>query len=243
MKWSSLAAALALALVHLSAGRLRFLDVIPRSRWLSFGSGISVAYVFVHVLPELADSQRHFARAHLGPLGEFERHVYLIAMLGLGVFYGLERLAQRSRAVQRRSGGEDSTSAGVFWLHLASYGVYNAIIGSVLRQRESYSTTSLALFTVAMAAHFVVNDYGLRHAHARRYLRTGRWLLSAAIVAGWLLDTMTDVHPAALAALFAFLAGGVLLNVLKEELPAERESAFWAFALGAVGYAVLLLLA
>jgi hypothetical protein len=41
--------------------------------------------------------------------------------------------------------------------------------------------------------------------------------------------------------LFAFLAGGVVLNVLKEELPEERESRFWAFALGAASYTALLL--
>ena len=45
-----------------------------------------------------------------------------------------------------------------------------------------------------------------------------------------------------LALLFAFLAGGIVLNVLKEELPAERESRFSAFVLGAAGYAAILLL-
>jgi len=39
----------------------------------------------------------------------------------------------------------------------------------------------------------------------------------------------------------AFLGGGVVLNVLKEEIPTERQSGFWAFALGAVVYAALLL--
>jgi hypothetical protein len=31
------------------------------------------------------------------------------------------------------------------------------------------------------------------------------------------------------------------MNVLKEELPEERESRFWAFALGAALYTMLLL--
>jgi hypothetical protein len=39
----------------------------------------------------------------------------------------------------------------------------------------------------------------------------------------------------------AFLAGGVVLNVLKEKLPEQRESRFWAFALGPAFYTVLLL--
>lgn len=62
-----------------------------------------------------------------------------------------------------------------------------------------------------------------------------------AVLAGWGVGVSTEVHPAALAALFAFLAGGVILNVLKEELPEERNSAFSAFALGSFCYAALLL--
>lgn len=38
------------------------------------------------------------------------------------------------------------------------------------------------------------------------------------------------------------MAGGIVLNVLKEELPAERESRFSAFVLSAGGYAAILLL-
>ena len=52
---------------------------------------------------------------------------------------------------------------------------------------------------------------------------------------------MTEIPEVAIAVLVAFLAGGVVLNVLKKELPEERESRFWAFALGATLYAALLL--
>ena len=41
----------------------------------------------------------------------------------------------------------------------------------------------------------------------------------------------------------AFLAGGVILNVLKEELPEERKSRIAPFFIGAFGYAAILLLA
>ncbi len=40
--------------------------------------------------------------------------------------------------------------------------------------------------------------------------------------------------------LIAFLAGGVVLNALKEELPKGRESCFAAFLSGAAGYTALL---
>ncbi len=42
--------------------------------------------------------------------------------------------------------------------------------------------------------------------------------------------------------LFAFLAGGVVMNTMKDEIPLDGSGNFPAFALGATGYAVLLLL-
>ena len=66
--------------------------------------------------------------------------------------------------------------------------------------------------------------------------------VAAAPVAGLLLGLVMNVSAVLLSALFAFLAGGIILNVLKEELPEDRRSRFRAFALGATSYAALLLL-
>jgi hypothetical protein len=230
-----------LALIHILGGRLRFLNVIPRSRWLSGASGVSVAYVFVHILPDLAASQETIRAAAGRSLGFLEHHVYLLALLGMMVFYGLERLAKRSRSAGDQRGEGDITSPGVFWIHIGSFGLYNALIGYLLLHRERPGLTSLLFFFAAMATHFLVNDFGLRQDHKERYDRQGRWLLSTSVMLGWVIGATMRVHPAVVAMLFSFLAGGVVLNVLKEELPEERKSNFWAFAAGAVGYAALLL--
>ena len=100
---------------------------------------------------------------------------------------------------------------------------------------------SLSFFFVAMGAHFLVNDYGLRRHHQEAYNRIGCWLLAGSVLVGYGIGLMTPIHELMLAVLFAFLAGGVILNVIKEELPEEQESLFWAFALGAALYTALLL--
>jgi zinc transporter ZupT len=238
--YAALAAAVALALVHLFAGKLRSLEGIPRSVWLSTAGGVSVAYVFLHLLPELAEGQEQLRESVGGVLGFAERHVYIMALLGLAVFYGLDRLALESRR-DRGERVEGRTPAGVFWIHVVSFSIYNALIGYLLLHRQGDSLSGLALYSVAMALHFVVNDYGLREHHQERYHRTGRWVLAAAIVAGWLLGRAVEVPEAAVSLLVAFLAGGIILNVLKEELPDERRSRFWALAAGMSVYAALLL--
>jgi hypothetical protein len=241
--------ALGLASVHIGAGYLRFLDVIPRSRWLSLASGVSVAYVFIHILPELS---HHQAQLFEGKTGKewtwLDHHIFLLSLMGLVAFYGLERLAQRSRRQAAETpphhcaqSQTEATFTGIFWLHMGSYGLYNALIGYLLVHREDQSLQNLLLFFSAMALHFVVNDYGLRHHYRAAYHRYGRWLLALAAVVGWLVGVATGVHETFIAILFALLSGGVILNVLKEELPEERESRFWAFALGVCGYALILM--
>ncbi len=232
--------AVGLAIVHVFAGKLRFLTFKPRSRWLSAAGGVSLAYVFVHVLPDLARSQEELLKLQFGAMRFLESHVYLLALTGLLTFYGLERLAKASKTAGIRH-GHDSTSPGVFWLHIGMFGIYNGLIGYLLLHRETPGRLSLLTFFLAMSTHFLVNDHGLRHDHKARYDTYGRWLLSVAVLAGWTVGAATEIHKAAVAAMFGFLAGGVVLNVLKEEIPEERESTFWALVVGAVGYAVLLL--
>jgi uncharacterized membrane protein YhhN len=93
-----------------------------------------------------------------------------------------------------------------------------------------------------MAVHFVVNDYGMRRDHKGRYYRIGRWLITAGLVLGWAVGALTEIPEATMAVLTAFLAGSIVMNVLKEELPEERRSRFWAFAAGAAACAALLLI-
>lgn len=227
-----LTAAVIMAALHFFAGRLRFLDVIPRSRWLSVAGGISVAYVVVHLLPELAEYQESIGEATSPLLASFERHLYILALVGLAAFYGVEAWARRSRQ-ESENGAERAATA----FSLSTYAVYNALIGYLLARREG----ALLLFAFAMGVHFIVNDHGLRQNHASAYHRWGRWLLAAAVVAGALVGMAGEVPEAAVGIPLGFTAGGTVLNVLKEELPEERQSRFSAFALGAAGYTVLLL--
>ncbi|WP_284734586.1 hypothetical protein [Sphingosinicella terrae] len=229
-------------LIHVLGGRLTMLSTIPRSIWLSGAGGVAVAYVFVHLLPELADHQLTLgARARRsGFLGSIESHAYLIALFGLAIFYGIERYA---RSASHRSPDEtgEAGSMSIFWVHLGAFALYNVLIGYLLVHREETDLRGLIIYAVAMGLHFMVNDHALREQHGQTYHLYGRWVLAAAAVAGLLIGLATEISELLLGAFFAFLAGGVILNVLKEELPKERQSRFSAFAGGAGLYSALLL--
>lgn len=226
-----------LAAVHVLSPWLTFLDTVPRSRWLSFAGGISTAYVFVHLMPELA----HLQGESGATFWQAETELFLVALAGLATFYGLERWAKSHAAAADRTREMPVES---FRLHVGSFAVYNMIVGYVLPERLADGGLSeLAFYTLAMVLHFVVNDRGLYAEHGARYLAFGRWVLAGAAVLGALLGLVVELPEIVIALLIAFLGGGVILNVLKEELPEERESRFWAFAAGAAIYAALLHLA
>jgi hypothetical protein len=237
----SLIVAVVLAVVHVIAGKLRFLDGTPRTIWLSAAGGVSVAYVFVHILPELAEAQDKFREHNTGWLAQVELHSWLLALTGLAIFYGLERLVKQHQ--MRTPHEREGAAAGVFWIHTASFAVYNLLFGYLLPHREGAGVLSLSFYGVAIAFHFLVNDFGLRQDHKDRYDGIVRWVLAAALLGGYIVGRVATLPELGTSAVFALLAGGIVLNVLKEELPAERQSRFSAFAGAAAGYAALLILA
>lgn len=232
---------LLLVAVHLGAGHLGRLEGAPRNGWLSAAGGVSVAYVFVHLLPEVAHVDERIAVS--GLVGALERHAYVMALVGLVVFHALEHLAVASRARSRRAGGIDRASPGALAVHVASFAAYNALVGYLIVRRVEEDAWQLGLFTVAIALHFVVVDFGLRAHHRHAYEHVVRWILAAALPAGLAVGAVAALPEAAIGLMLAFLAGAIVLNSIKDEVPGQGESRLAPFVLGAAGYAALLLAA
>jgi zinc transporter ZupT len=235
--WAVAAAALLFVAVHLFVGRLHVLRSVPRSSWLSLSGGAAVAYVFLHLLPELAEHQRNVADP--SPTPADARSVYLVALLGLATFYGLERHARRAGRGVRNGGGEDPTG----WRLRRARGIVRGLQPARgLPPRASGEARSGGALPLRRGdgPSLPGHDHGLREHYGGRYDRLARWWFAAAVIAGCVLGIVVELPATVIAMLFAFLAGGVLLNVMKEELPEERESAFLPFVAGVAAYAALL---
>lgn len=237
--------ALVLAALHLAVPRIRRLPFVPEAATGSFAGGLAVAYVFLHLLPEIAAGNEAVGAALadvLRPTPLIDLGIFLVALIGFTAFYGLERLADRQgRVAARRSGGrapDDRPAAGlsgVYRLHLASFMVYNALITYTMVLRLRTGLAFALLFTVAMGLHFVLTDRGLEERYRQQFSVRGRVALAAALLVGWVLSAVFAPSSTLVVALLtALLAGSILLNVFKEEIPAGRRSSFGWFVVGLV---------
>lgn len=228
---TALFGAFALALVHLFAGHIR-IPAGVRPAWLSFAGGVSTAYVFIHILPLINRfSIRAGEDAERWQQGEW---VFAAALAGTCAYYAVETLI--------RSHGEERRTAS-FLIHIGAFAFYNALIGYMLTDLPLRGAIDAIAFYGALALHFAVVDRDLRTRHPRLYDGFGQWIMAGAVLGGAVAGLFEILPEGPMIAGFAFLAGGMMLNVLKEELPAESHGRLLPFTLGAGTFGLLFVLA
>ena len=245
--FGSLAAAVVFAGAYLAGGGIDASEAgerfWSRRRFLSAAAGISVAYVFIDVLPELEFQRQVIVKAAGGNALLFaEQRIYLLALLSFVVMYGLEHMVLVNRERRRETVAAGEADA-VFWVQLAGYAAYSALIGYLVIERAERGVLPLVAYTFAMTVHFLIVDHAIDEEHGRAYRPRGRWLLAASVLVGWLIGVVTPLSEVVVARLFAVLAGGVVITSLRAELPDDREGRFWPFCLGAVIFAAILIFA
>ena len=214
---------------------------------VSFAACLSLAYVFVDLLPEMSGLGDELLEEEALPIPFPEYFVYLAALAGFVLFYGLERLVRwhdpEKKAERRGSEQEKEEENRIdYKIKFAGLGAYTALVLYLMNAaiREG-SAEGLVVYVIAMAFHFLAMRHGLRVEFPGIYMSGGRWILAGLCVAGAVLGFLIDL-PIHFEALFLGFFGGLLImNTTVMELPSEKEGRFWAFGLGAALYAALLM--
>jgi hypothetical protein len=184
----------------------------------------------VDLLPKLAKSDLIVTAALSGVFPYFERHVYVMALLGFLLFF----MVGKSHTILAKR--------EAFWLSLGSYALFNFLVGYAVVDTENPEVQPIVLFTFAMALHYFVNDYALSSAHKSEYGNLGKWLLVVALFTGWFAGLLVELPAAGVALVSAFIGGGVIMNVTRHELPDKNPNSLGAFLLASVLYTAVLLL-
>jgi len=215
-----------LAVVPLVAGGVHGLGARWHARSLSAAGGVAIAYVFVHLLPELSTAQADVEGSGLIPY--LEHHVYVFALFGLVAAFGNQRFALAHEAER-----------AVVAIGVASIGAF--LVGYSLASRDDAAIQPIVLFTVALGLHYLVVDHGIASRYPHAYGRVGRYVVSGSVLAGGAMTILVELSPAALALMLALIAGAVILETFRHELPQAGSINFVAFVSSAAVYTALLL--
>lgn len=199
---------------------------------VSLGAGLSAAYVFVHVLAELAEARVVIAELESVPRPFEGRIVYFVGLLGFLAAYALDHIyhpGETGSANQRRS----------LVRHVAGFALYVALVAYLVV--HGLDGAPHQLFGLAMAAHFLVINRTLTDEYGEAYTWRFRAVLSTAVIAGWIVGLSAGVPRSAIAMLLAFVSGAVIMNSAVSELSTKRQGHLGPFIAGAVIFGVLLI--
>lgn len=232
------AAAMLFAAAFVFGGRVHPMRFLFRERRsvVSFGAGISAAYVFVHVMPELARVRHAFAVSVSLPLRYEGMAIYLVALLGFLLFYGLDHLRARLREPEAAQLG-----GRAFGLHVGGFAAYVSLLGYLLVRNLETSQASTGFYVLAITFHLLAVDHELRNEHGAVYERAGRFVLAGAALSGWGIGLLVALPQHVIALLLAFLSGAIIMNSTIMELPSEKDGRFLPFVTGGVVYGLILL--
>jgi hypothetical protein len=230
-------AALLFAAAFLVGGRVRPIRALidPRSL-ISFGAGMSAAYVFVYLMPEMHGARRAFAESVSITLRYEGMSIYFLALVGFLVFYGLEHLRARLR-----ENAEERQVGLAFKIHIGGFAAYVWVMAYLLVHSLEQTSASTALYTIAITFHFLALDRTLRNEHGAVYQRIGRFVLAGMCVFGWGTGLLLFLPNYVLAMLVAFISGAIIMNSTIMELPTEKDGRFLWFMSGGIVYGLILM--
>jgi zinc transporter ZupT len=229
--------ALALAGAHFFAYRVSKLPAKVQDVLASVGGGAAIAYIFVHLMPELAIGGRNLTELNIAqftPTPITEAGLFLTAMVGLVTFFVLDIRTEEGRASTRTS----------YRIHMLSFASISAIYAYTLPSLVTTGLDYAILFTVVIGAHLLLADRALARAHPNQFAHETRWVGIAAVAIGFLASyLLPPANEYILAVATAFLGGVLLLTTFREELPSASRARVPWFLLGVSVMTVLLLIA
>jgi hypothetical protein len=231
-------AALLFAATFLVGKKIKPLRVFiknPRSI-ISFGAGMSSAYVFMHLMPELHEARSTFVESVSMTLRFEGMAIYFLSLVGFLVFYGLDHL--RNRLDETTQAGEVGLA---FKVQVGGFAAYVWLMSYLLIHHLGTAPVSTAMYAIAIAFHFLALDHTLRNEHGETYLRIGQFALAAAAIVGWTSGLLFALPHHVLALLVAFVSGAIIMNSTMMELSGGKEARYLPFLSGGIIYGLILL--
>ena len=199
------------------------------SSWVPFTGGIAIGYVFIYLLPKLSDFTQIIIAQNPDDWEFLHYRLYLVALAALVIYLITDLFYINDKEEQP-------------WrlkIHAAGFCSYSLLIGIVIANLPRSGVAPIFIISVfALGPHLLGLDHQLRHWHASIFDRYFRWLLALSILTGWIIGAIWELPKSALWYFTAFLAGGIISNVMIEELP-DQKNKMLPFIFGVVVFVLI----
>ncbi len=222
---------------HFLTPTVRGHRTISSPRITSFAGGVAVAYVFLHMLPELIESRDNIFQL-IGSAFQAsvftDLLVFFIALLGFETYYILEYNSMKKKD------SELSNQARMFRFTMSFYFIYSFILTYTMIVRVKTGIIYAVLFTIAMSLHFLLMDRHIRRYYPVLFSNKTRIILLFALILGFSVSILLPINIYIAAFLTAFLSGSVLYTSFSEEITLTRKTSIFSFIMGTLIMAVIL---
>ncbi len=209
---------------------------------VSVAAGISVAYIFVSLLPELSDAQEFYKSNKNEKAFELQNIIiYLTALIGFLFFFGLENYIISKRDKDHEKNQTHTNRDTVTGIYLTGFLLNNFLI-SYLIVFWGNSNTALFFYTIAMSVHLVALDYSAIKEFGEGFKHI-KFAMVFSLIAGWLVGILTKFPEEIEHIATGFIAGSIIINSVKDEFPKEGSNVkYKVFLISSVIYAIILIL-
>ena len=214
--------AILLSLLHIYFPAFDRRTIRYRHIWIPLSGGIALGYVFFYMLPKLGDYTASTIAANPDHWEFLHYHVYVIALLGLLIYLCLDRFTQS----EGQDVGRWRPSIGL------AFGAYSLLIGYMIADVPRVGLAPYALILIALGPHLLGMDHQMRLRNEARFDRFLRWVFAVMLLIGWAFGSVTELPNSIVWSATAFLAGAIIINVIRDELPNRQSVRMWPFLLG-----------
>jgi len=176
-----------------------------RYRIISFGAGISIAYLFLHLLPHTYEAAIHLEEA-----------VFIFLLLGFALFHLSEKYIYQHRDKEKQA-------RELKEIHSIMFFIYHFFIGIVIADKFETGILEGSLFVIPVALQTGLSTVSLSKIHSEiRESIAIKIILSLSTLIGVVFAIIIHVPDIANNILVSFIAGLLLYVIVKEFLP-EKE--------------------
>ncbi len=224
--WASLTSVLMLAGVQAAYPWIERQSKNHMAQITALAGGIAVGYAALYLLPKIGNYTASLTTGRPDLPEFFQYQPYFFLLAGVVVYFLVHSVRTEGRALPT------VLSGGAFLF-------YSFMTGSMLEGLPRPGYFPYILAGGAMCLHFLGICHQLRERNTAGFDRYVRWMLAAFTLMGWIAGTLGMLSEGAVAVIVAFLGGGILVNVLREEWPEQTPGRTAPFLVGVGLFAVL----